>query len=119
MFTMHMLFHKQECTVGDVSRMLSISNPAASQLLEHLVNTGTVERFESPHDRRVRLHKLTDKGVKMMKQGRSVKKGWYEAITDGMSNSELEKTAEALELLNSRAKHFGAFSGNHDHGGCE
>ena len=42
--TLHMLFHKKECTVGDVSRMLSISSPAASQLLDHLVSMEMIER---------------------------------------------------------------------------
>ena len=121
-FTLNMLFHKKECTVGDVSRMLSISTPAASQLLDNLVGIGAVERYESSEDRRVRLHRLTQKGREMMKSKRSMRLDWYKPLVEGMTDEELLKTAEVLELLNNKIQTFDEHVANHVkhmHGECK
>ena len=114
--TLHMLHHKHECTVSSISRMHDISKPAASQLLDQLVNMGVIERYESPTDRRVRLHRLTDKGKKMMEESHSARKDWYRSLLDGLSDEELEKTGEALEILNSRMRQFDISWGGCEHG---
>jgi len=65
--TLHMLYHKKEFAVNDVSHIHSISKPAASQLLDQLVKRGLVERYESSEDRRIKYHKLTPAGKDMMR----------------------------------------------------
>lgn len=118
-FTMHMLSHKQECKVGDVSRMLSVSNPAASQLLDQLVNIGLAERYESSKDRRIRLHRLSAKGAEMIRESHLVRKDWYQSVFQNLSDSELKKTSEVLELLNNRLRQTGDFGDKYKHGDCE
>ena len=49
-------------SVGEISKMLNISKPAASQLLDKLVQTGYLFREESKIDRPIKLHNLTSKG---------------------------------------------------------
>ena len=105
----HLLYHRGECTVGDVSRMLSVSNPAASQLLDHLVSLGAVERYESSQDRRVRLHKLTEDGLGIIRKSRSGRSEWYYDLFDDMSDEEIQLASDALEMLNGKIKNSGKY----------
>ncbi len=117
--TLHMLYHRSECTVGNVSRMLSVSNPAASQLLDQLVTQGIIERFGSSSDRRIRLHRLSEEGLRMMKESRAVKKDWFRLLADKLSEEELRTTTDALEVLNAKIRLFGGESEKcrcHKHG---
>jgi DNA-binding MarR family transcriptional regulator len=111
--TLHMLYHKDKCAVNDVGHMQSISNPAASQLLDQLVKRGLVERYEASEDRRVKYHKLTEAGIKMMKKSHSVRKNWYRSLVNELSDDELVKVTEALEILNKKIHIF-----NPVHEGC-
>ena len=49
-------------SVGEVSKMLDISKPAASQLLDKLVQADYLFREESKIDRRIKMHNLTSRG---------------------------------------------------------
>src|ERR1700712_2258708 len=51
-----------DATVADVAENLGVTKQAASQLVDHLVRRGYVERAPHPEDARARLLTLTDKG---------------------------------------------------------
>jgi DNA-binding MarR family transcriptional regulator len=56
------IFHASECQVSDIGALADVSNAAASQLVERLVQQGLVERREDPKDRRNKLVTLSEKG---------------------------------------------------------
>lgn len=109
--TLHMLYHRKQLSVGDISNMLSISKPAASQLLDNLVKRGFVERHEDEEDRRVKYHRLTEAGINIMKTGHSSKKDWYQYLMDDLSEPELETVKDALVILNSKIRLYQAANG--------
>ncbi|MBI9109208.1 MAG: winged helix-turn-helix transcriptional regulator [Spirochaetales bacterium] len=104
--TLHMLSHRKECAVNDVSHMQSISNPAASQLLDQLVKRGFVERYESNEDRRIKYHKLTESGIKMMEESHSASKDWYQSLINDLSQEEMLLVTDALDILNKKIQVF-------------
>ena len=56
------IFHAGECQVSDIGNLADVSNAAASQLVERLVQQGLVDRREDPADRRNKRVTLSDKG---------------------------------------------------------
>ncbi|MBQ3575264.1 MAG: MarR family transcriptional regulator [Clostridia bacterium] len=48
--------------MSDISRCLMVSKPAATQVINQLVDMGMVERYSDPNDRRVVMIRPTEKG---------------------------------------------------------
>ena len=46
------LFHSADCGVSEIGEEMGITNPAASQAVDRLVQMGLIERTEDPDDRR-------------------------------------------------------------------
>ncbi len=63
------IYHKGGCGVSDIGSDLGVTNSAASQMLERLVQLKLITRTEDPTDRRVKLIVLTDKGRQILKRG--------------------------------------------------
>ncbi|MDC7124246.1 MAG: MarR family transcriptional regulator [Spirochaetales bacterium] len=101
-FALHMLRRRGSCTVSAVGDMLSISKPAASQLLDQLVKQGLVERYESPEDRRIRLHRLSDLGASMLLESAKIKYDWSQKLVDELDDDELDAAVTVLELLRTK-----------------
>ncbi|NWF63301.1 MAG: MarR family transcriptional regulator, partial [Chloroflexi bacterium] len=53
------LHHKGVCGMSEISERFDITNAAASQLAEKLVQSGYIERAEDPNDRRAKMLQLT------------------------------------------------------------
>ena len=60
------LHHKGACGVSDISERFDITNAAASQLVDKLVQAGYLERDEDPSDRRAKVLKLSPAGAKLV-----------------------------------------------------
>ena len=60
------IFHAGECQVSDIGNLADVSNAAASQLVERLVQQGLVDRREDPADRRNKRVTLSDKGKSLI-----------------------------------------------------
>jgi DNA-binding MarR family transcriptional regulator len=52
--------------VSDISALADVSNAAASQLVERLVQQDLVERREDPANRRARILRLSEKGKRLI-----------------------------------------------------
>lgn len=93
------LHYRQQCAVSDISNHMDITNPAASQLVEKLVQSELLERTEDPVDRRAKLLKLSPKGQKLIKDGLAARHRWVEAFIEQLAPTELEKVSEVLEIM--------------------
>lgn len=72
---MMILYHIQRtggCTVSDVGEEFGISNAAASQMLDRLVQQGYLIRQEHPQDRRVKENSLTETGMQIIEASMNV-----------------------------------------------
>ena len=90
------LHHKGRCGVSEIGEHFDITNAAASQLVEKLVQAGYLERTEDPNDRRVKQLNLTAKGEKLIESGAQKRYRWLDELSSQLSAEEKTKVAEAL-----------------------
>jgi DNA-binding MarR family transcriptional regulator len=91
------------CSVSDIGDNLGVTNAAASQMLERLVQQGLILRTEDPDDRRVRQIVLTDKGRQIVHQSLAARQGWLENLSHTLSDSERDQITAALNILIEKA----------------
>jgi len=60
------IYHSGVCQVSDIGVLADVSNAAASQLVERLVQQDLVERREDPANRRTKILKLSEKGKELI-----------------------------------------------------
>jgi DNA-binding MarR family transcriptional regulator len=63
------IYHMGECPLSEIGALADSSKPAASQLVERLVQQGLVERSEDPLDRRNKILRLTEKSLGLIQNG--------------------------------------------------
>lgn len=98
------LHHKGACGVSDISERFDITNAAASQLVDKLVQSGYIERAEDPSDRRAKVLKLTASGQSLIERGGQERHRWMDEITKSLSAEEQKKIIEALDILTEAAR---------------
>lgn len=98
------LHHKGACGVSDISERFDITNAAASQLVDKLVQSGFIKRDEDPNDRRAKLLNLTDKGKKLIQQGKEERYRWVDELAGKLSAEERTQVSEALDIMTKAAK---------------
>jgi DNA-binding MarR family transcriptional regulator len=97
--TLMRLFHRGGCGVSDIGDQLGISNAAASQLIDKLVQQGLVDRSEDTRDRRVKHIALTEKGRELVQESIEVRRRWMENLTSALSPDEQQAITRALIIL--------------------
>ncbi len=78
---------------------LGITTPAASQMLERLVQQKLVVRSEDPHDRRAKQIALTDKGRQVLEESIHARQGWLDDLVAILTPQEQEQVMAALDIL--------------------
>ncbi len=97
--TLFQLYHCGTSAVSQISSNLDISNAAASQLLERLVQQGLISRSENPLDRREKKLVLTNKGYELLRDSAKACSAWQEQLVSTLTPEEQNKVSEALETL--------------------
>jgi DNA-binding MarR family transcriptional regulator len=90
--------------ISEISNRFDITNAAASQLVDKLVQSGLIQREEDPQDRRAKLLNLTEKGKKMIQQGAERRYRWVEDLAQKLSAQEREQVNEALNIMTRAAQ---------------
>jgi len=98
------IFHSGGCGVSDIGNDLGVTNSAASQMLERLVQTRLISRSEDPSDRRGKLLVLTDKGREILVKGSLANQMWLEDISRSMTPEEQEQVRQAIIILIDKAR---------------
>lgn len=109
------LHHKGQCGVSDISERMDISNAAASQLVEKLVQAGLLERTEDPHDRRAKQLSLTERGRTLLEKGLRQRGRWLAEVTASLEEADQRKISEALGLLIRATERLEAREESHFH----
>ena len=104
------LHHKGSCGVSDISERFDITNAAASQLVDKLVQGGLIKRDEDPNDRRAKLLNLSDKGKKLIQQGMEERYRWVDELAGKLTAEERVQVSEALNIMTQAAKELEAES---------
>jgi len=92
------------CDVTEIGTHLGITNAAASQTIERLLQVGLLTRTEDPVDRRVKQITLTPKGHSLVEAGIEARRRWLEGLTQALSLQEQEMIARALTVLTEAAQ---------------
>ena len=104
---MQIHFH-ENCGISDISGRFDITNAAASQLVDKLVQNGLIQREEDPHDRRAKLLNLTGKGKELINQATERRYRWVEDVAQKLSAQEREQVNEALNIMTRAAQELEA-----------
>ena len=102
------LHHRGNCAIGDISERFDITNAAASQLVDKLVQSGLLQREEDPHDRRAKLLNLTDKGRDLIQQSIEERYRWVDGLAEQLTPEERDKVSEALNIMTQAAREMEA-----------
>ena len=94
--TLMRIFHQGRCAVTQVGSHLGITNAAASQMVEKLVQQGLLERTEAEHDRRMKQLSLTEKGRDLVRRTYEARLGWLDQLAGALPP---ERRAAAAELM--------------------
>lgn len=86
-------------TVGGLSGLLGISKPAASILVEHLVQAGLVTRAEDALDRRRTMVRLTAEGDELVTRLRQGGRDRVQAWLGRLGDDDLAALARGLQAL--------------------
>lgn len=98
------LHRKGMCGVSEISERFDITNAAASQLVDKLVQSGYLDRAEDPNDRRAKQLHLTESGEKLVQDGIQERYRWLDELTSKLSAEERSKITEALTILTEAAQ---------------
>jgi DNA-binding MarR family transcriptional regulator len=98
------LLHGGNTGVSEIGSQLGVTNAAASQAVDRLVQLGLIERTEDPEDRRAKKLALTPKGHTLIEKGIEVRSRWVEGITDALTPEQQGMIISALTLLTAAAR---------------
>lgn len=103
-FLLMHLRHREHCGISDLSEHMEISNAAASQLVDKLVQARLLIRAEDPDDRRAKQVSLSVAGEQLIEKSIAERSRWVDEIAQTLSKEERTKVTEALEILNEASK---------------
>ncbi len=98
------IFHSGGCGVSEIGSDLGVTNSAASQMLDRLVQTKLISRSEDPADRRGKLVVLTERGREILLKGNNANQLWLEDLARSMTSEEQEKVKQAIAILVEKAR---------------
>jgi DNA-binding MarR family transcriptional regulator len=97
------LFYRGGCGVSHVSEDMSITNAAASQLVDKIFQQGLLDRVEDPTDRRAKQLTITEKGREFVAAGIEQRYVWIDELSEQFSDEERETIMQALAILSEKA----------------
>jgi DNA-binding MarR family transcriptional regulator len=93
------LWERGELSAGELATAARLSPATVTQMLDHLADSGHVERVRSATDRRVVVTRLTPKGAKKIEAKHAAWQGrWKEAMA-GLEIDELRGATQVLQRL--------------------
>ena len=93
-------------SMSALAAQLRTGLPAASGLVDRLVEHGYLARREDPSDRRQQLVSLTDAGREVIDRFRQFSADRLGDLLEGLSGTELEALLVGLAALERQASHF-------------
>jgi DNA-binding MarR family transcriptional regulator len=98
------LVHQGTAGVSAIGEGMGVTNAAASQAVDRLVQMGLIERTEDPDDRRAKRLALTPAGVALIEKRFVARSQWLEKLTETLTEEQQEMIISALTLLTNAAR---------------
>jgi DNA-binding MarR family transcriptional regulator len=93
------LLHTQTIRVSEIGEIMGITNAAASQSVDRLVNMNLVHRSEDTTDRRVKKLELTDDGKELLERGIESRSKWMEKVINSLPSDQQKMVVNSLTIL--------------------
>jgi len=100
---MQLYYQGTACGISQISEDMSITNAAASQLVDKMVQGGLLDRAEDPNDRRAKLVTISEQGREFVKNGIEQRYLWINELTEALTEEERKSISQALTLLTEKA----------------
>lgn len=84
-------------TVSDISRLLNITSPSVTQMINNLMAGGYVVRSSPPADRRISEISLTDKGTQIAQEANETFASLFAGLIDFLGEEQSEQLLRGLE----------------------
>ena len=97
------LIQRGNSSVSDIADELGVTNAAASQMLERMLQQDLILRLEDPSDRRVKQITLTDKGRLVIRESLAARQGWLDNLSQALTETEKEQINSSLNILIDKA----------------
>ncbi|MBI3241648.1 MAG: MarR family transcriptional regulator [Chloroflexi bacterium] len=101
--TLMRLHYRGGCGISDISAHLDVTAPAASQMVDRLVQMGLLERGEDPNDRRAKQVTLSAKGRDLVEKGIEARNRWSEELATKLTAEQRGVVIDALAHLTEAA----------------
>ena len=98
------LFHGKNCDVSGIGEEMGVTNAAASQAVDRLVQLGMIERTEDPDDRRSKRLALTQKGFELIESGIKARSQWIKDLAESLTMEQQQIIISALTILTETAR---------------
>jgi DNA-binding MarR family transcriptional regulator len=98
------LYYQGQCGVTDIADHLAVTSPAASQMVERLVQQGLLERNEDPNDRRAKQIVLSPAGRELIQDSIEARVRWMAELTTVLSPEDQTTIVAALDALTNAAR---------------
>ncbi|MFH1446870.1 MAG: MarR family winged helix-turn-helix transcriptional regulator [Chloroflexota bacterium] len=105
------LRHRGSCGVSDLAEHLGVTNAAASQMLDRLVEQSLIVRSEDPHDRRGKQIVLSDQGLNLLKESVRARQGWVADLILLLTPDQKAQVLPAIKILIEKTKQLGFIHG--------
>jgi len=106
--TLTRLHFAGQAHISDISEQMSITNAAASQLVEQIVRLGLLDRMADLIDRRIKRLALTPKGHALAEKLVDMRRKWVEQFTDSLTFRQREAISDALQVMTDAARNVDA-----------
>ncbi len=104
--------HREELlTVSQLASVITLSQPAASQLIDRLLQRGLLTRRENPEDRRQKLISINDEGMALLERIDQRREEKMRELFSSIPVDHLARIQRALDDLNDIFSQVPAFSG--------
>ena len=100
---MWMLDRHGDLTMGRLADLLDVSLSNATGLIDRMAERGLVERARVPDDRRVVVIRISDHGREVLREVDLVREDLITTILARLDEAQLERVAEALEVVRDAA----------------
>ncbi len=97
--TLMRLHHGEQVGISDIGQQIGITNAAASQLVDRLVQMHLLERTEDPVDRRIKRLTLTAKGDALVEKLIDFRRQWMVKFTNSLTPQQREAVSSALKVM--------------------
>jgi DNA-binding MarR family transcriptional regulator len=98
------LFHSTYIGVSGIGEEMGVTNAAASQSVDRLVQMGLIARTEDPDDRRSKRLELTHEGIALVESGIRDRSQWIKDLAETLPKEKQQTIISALTILTDMAR---------------